>query len=227
MALFEGAVGYRFAIFGGRYLAINPPQRNQLLILDVGGDSLQQVGMIETAVFKDNAVFAATPQHLYRIAGNWIMRGIVRDGQYLEDPIATAHKQQTNFHASPYNDTIAGYHRIFAEYKFFVQTNQGSYDLPLPQLAPGEHIAETGIAFGEDTVAIILQIGHKKQFRTDTHIFSLTGKRVNSYTMDGEHLETLTAQYPLSNQAIEPGTTALRHPNGTLLQTLHTIQFSE
>ncbi len=221
--LFEGRIGYRFALFNGRYLTINPPQSKQLLLLDVHNDHPQQLCMLETAYFRDTAVFAATPQHLYRIASNWIMQGTVRNGQYLEDPIATAHKKQTTFHASPYNDTLAGFHRIFADYQFFVQTNQGSFDLPIPSLAFGEHIAETGIAFGEDTVAIILQINHKKQLRSDTYIFSLMGKLVNSFTVDGDHLETAVSQYPVTNQ-IEPGTIALRHPKGTILQTAHSIQ---
>ncbi|MCL4266519.1 MAG: hypothetical protein KJ069_25210 [Anaerolineae bacterium] len=180
MALFDGSAGYQFAHFGGQFLAVNPPQRPHLLLLDVGGSAPQKVGLIETAVFRDTAVFAATPQHLYRIAGNWIMRGQVQNGQYVEDAIATAHKQQTWFQASPYNDAIAGYHRVFAEYRFFVQTGAGSYDLILPPLLVGEHIARAGVAFGADTVAVIVQLAGGGAMHTVTHVFSFNGRYQHS-----------------------------------------------
>ncbi|MBX3055786.1 MAG: hypothetical protein KF770_04865 [Anaerolineae bacterium] len=180
MVLFDGSPGYQFAHFGGQFLAVNPPQRSQLLLLDVGGRTPQKMGLIETAVFRDTAVFAATPQHLYRIAGNWIMRGQVQNGHYVEDAIATAHKQQTWFQASPYNDTIAGYHRVFAEHRFFVQTGQGSYDLTVPPLPAGAHIAEAGVAFSNDTVAVIVKIsGHGRSHLT-THVYSLNGRHQHS-----------------------------------------------
>ncbi len=198
MALFDGSPGYQFAHFGGKYLAVNPPQRNQLLLLDVGERTPQKMGLIETAVFRDTAVFAATPQHLYRIAGNWIMRGQVQNGHYVEDAIATAHKNQTWFQASPYNDAIAGYHRVFADYRFFVQTAAGSYDLPLPPLAAGEHITNAGIAFGADTVAVLLQVRARGQGQTVTHVYSLTGQYQHSQADAEEMFDTAVATYPIT-----------------------------
>lgn len=198
MVLFEGAAGYQFAHFGGKFLAVNPPQRPHLLLLDVGGSAPQKVGMIETAVFRDTAVFAATPQHLYRIAGNWIMRGQVQNGHYVEDAIATAHKQQTWFQASPYNDAIAGYHRVFANYRFFVQTGAGSYDLPLPPLPPGTHMAGAGVAFGADTVAVMVQAAGRGLVRTLTHVYSFTGQRQHSVEEEEDVWETAVATYPVA-----------------------------
>lgn len=206
MVLFDGSPGYQFAHFGGQFLAVNPPQRSQLLLLDVGGRTPQKMGLIETAVFRDTAVFAATPQHLYRIAGNWIMRGLVQNGHYVEDAIATAHKQQTWFQASPYNDTIAGYHRVFAEHRFFVQTGQGSYDLTMPPLPAGAHIAEAGVAFGNDTVAVIVKIsGHGRSHLT-THVYSLNGRHQHSQddaddaweTAPSSAFRTGIATYPIT-----------------------------
>jgi serine/threonine protein kinase len=203
MALFDGSPGYQFAHFGGRFLAVNPPQRSQLLLLDVGGSSPQKVGLIDTAVFRDTAVFAATPQHLYRIAGNWIMRGQMLNGHYVEDAMATAHKNQTWFQASPYNDAIAGYHRVFAEYRFFVQTGAGSYDLPLPPLPAGDHIAQAGMAFGTDTVAVIVQAIGRGAVRMLTHVFSFTGQQQHSVeagedVWDTAGWATAVATYPIT-----------------------------
>ncbi|MCZ7668322.1 MAG: hypothetical protein M5U34_14595 [Chloroflexi bacterium] len=57
--------------------------------------------MVESATFCGTAVFAASPHHLYRIAGDWIMQGKVQNGHFVETAIATAHRQQTWFRASP------------------------------------------------------------------------------------------------------------------------------
>jgi hypothetical protein len=231
VALFDGSPGYRFAIFGGRYVAVSPPQRPQILILDVKGTVPQKVTMIETAAFRDTAVFAATPQHLYRIAGNWIMRGQVQNGQYLEDAIATAHKNQTWFAASPYNETIAGYHRLLADYRFFVQTSRGSYDLLPPPLPPGEHIAEVGMAFGQDTVALGLKvIGHGRT-HTHTHLFSFTGQPTNTWQEADDTLEKLITNYPITQLPEDVLETAVaatirQHPIGLLIQEPTRLLFS-
>jgi hypothetical protein len=226
VALFNGSPGYRFAVFGGRYVAVNPPQRSQLLILDVNGTSPQKVAMLETAAFRDTAVFAATPQHLYRIAGNWIMRGRVQNGHYLEEAIATAHKNQTWFTASPYNEAIAGCHRLFADYRFFVQTERGSYDLALPPLAAGEHIAEVGMAFGRDTVAVGLKVtGGYGRTHTHAHIFSFTGQPTNTWQTPDDTLEKLITHYPITQlpedvleTAVAVAATLRQHPAGLLIQ---------
>ena len=144
MALFQGQPGYRFGIFD-HYLAVNPPPGRQLLILDIGDHQPQQVTMIATALFRETAVFAATPNHLYRIAGTWIMRGSVQNGLYVEDAIATAHRNQTRFWASPHTETLAGYHRIFDENRFFLVHDGAGYDIPLPPLGYGESLVETAV----------------------------------------------------------------------------------
>ena len=174
--LFCGSPGYRFAIFNGRYLAVNPPGKPQLLILDTKSTPPQQVTLLETAAFRESAVFAATSRRLYRIAGDWIMRGEVRRGRYLEDAISTAHRAQTWFAASPHDEAIAGYHRIFAEYRCFVQTPQGGYDLPLPSPSPGEHLAALRLRFAPGQVTINVKMGRQKQYRWERHTFSLDGR---------------------------------------------------
>lgn len=209
--LFRGSPGYHFAIFGGRYLAVNPPHKPQLLILDTKQSPPPQVTLLETAVFGDTAVFAATPRHLYRIAGDWIMRGEIRDGRYLEEAVATAHHAQTWFTASPCNEAIAGYHRIFAEYRCFVQTPHGSYDLPLPPPAPGEHIAGIRLRFAPNQVTVAVRIGRQKQYRQDTHTFTLAGKWLDAQS--GEEDEGDTAVH-------------LPHPQGGIIWTPQEVVFN-
>ncbi len=198
MTLFTGNPGYRFAIFG-RYLAVNPPERPHLLILDIGGRQPSQITMMETAFFRETAVFAATSRHLYRIAGTWIMRGSVRDGLYVEDAIATAHRHQTRFWASPVTETLLGSHRIFAENRFFLLHNGANYDLPIPQLALGESLVGIETLFSQKAAAIQLTIRHTGQLRTDSHVFDFQGQRV-----------------PVLPPSLPPANT-LPHPNGRLL----------
>ncbi|MFO7683396.1 MAG: hypothetical protein R6X34_25460 [Chloroflexota bacterium] len=175
MALFNGRAGYQFAAFQ-HILAVNPPESKQLLLLDVGGSQPRKVALLETAVFQETAVFAASPHHLVRIAGDWIMRGSVQNGHFVEDPLATAHRRQTWFCASPVDDTIAGYHRIFAEYRFFLWCGGNAFDVAIPPLPPGESLAETAVAFTQDSVIFTLKINQRGKERTAVYHTTHHGK---------------------------------------------------
>lgn len=208
--LFNGSPGYSFAIFNGRYLAVNPPGQRQLLILDAQQNPPQQITLLETVAFRESAVFAATSRHLYRIAGDWIMRGAVQHGRYLEEAIATAHHAQTWFAASPYDEAIAGYHRIFAEYRCFVQTPQGNYDLPLPPPSPGEHLAALRLRFAPGQVTVNVKIGRQKHYRWERHAFSLDGRWLDAQS--GENNEDTAVHLP--------------HPRGRIVWTPREIAFN-
>ncbi|MCP4428194.1 MAG: hypothetical protein GY803_27210 [Chloroflexi bacterium] len=198
MTLFDGQPGYRFGSFG-RYLAVNPPGKPHLLILDVGGSRPSQVTMIETAFFRETAVFAATSRHLYRIAGTWIMRGSVQNGLYIEDAIATAHRNQTEFWASPVTETLVGRHRIFAENRFFLLHEGANYDISIPQLAPGESLIGIEPIFSANAVALRLNIRHNGQLRSDAYVVNFKGQ-------------------PIQHAALDlPPANSLPHPNGRIL----------
>lgn len=137
MVLFSGVAGYRFGAFtrpdGRTYLVVNPPHQPCLLLLDVHGSEPQRITLLETALFKETAAFATTPNHLFRISGGWILRGTVQRQSYLEDTVGTAHQAQTQLIGSPFSNSIAGYHRIFAQYRFFtIQLNDTERPLTLP-----------------------------------------------------------------------------------------------
>ena len=224
--LFEGTTGYRFGIFK-EYLVVNPPQRPHLLILDVSGTQPKQVAMIETALFRETAVFATTPTHLYRIAGTWIMQGSVQGGHYVEDAVATAHRKQTKFWASPYNDTIAGYHRIFAEHRFFLHNAQGEeLYLTVPVFKADEHIAETAVSFTQDQVALILKIGRKQQYRTEIHTFNLQGNWLNQEVIEGDAWETAVITYPFHKKPSDISK-HFKHGNNVLISSPEAVKYSK
>jgi hypothetical protein len=181
MMLFNGRPGYRCTIFDN-YLVVNPPQSKQLLVLDIKGSQPQKVAMLETADFRGTAVFATTPQHLYRIAGNWIMRGSIQNGLYVEDALTTAHQAQTQFFGSPYSDLIAGYNRIFAQTNYFLIDQHGaSYDISLPNLPAGASVSETAVTFSHNTVAIMQKVGLNGRYTLHTHLANHKGQLIHTH----------------------------------------------
>lgn len=240
--LFSGRPGYRFALFDEQYLAVNPPQGRQLLLLNISHQPPRRLTLLETANFRETAVFAATPTHLYRIAGTWIMRGQIRDGLYVEDAIATAHRDQTYFAASPYGQTLAGYHRIFAETRFFLWHEGAAYDVPLPPLAPGESGIETAVTFGptpENLAAFGRKIRHGRDLRTELFVVNQRGQITSTITDSGEAWQPqqfpytldrkrpcppfhhLPPHFPLPDEAI-----LHHHPQGVVVQHISQLQFS-
>ncbi|MCB9423399.1 MAG: hypothetical protein H6667_26625 [Ardenticatenaceae bacterium] len=211
MVLFNGRPGYRFAMFEN-YLAVNPPQGGQLLILDVGGSQPQKVTMLETALFRETAVFAATHRHLYRIAGTWIMRGAVRDGMYVEDAIATAHRRQTRFWASPLTETLVGYHRIFAEYRFFLIHEGSSYDISISPLVQGESLEGTAVTFTNHTITIQRTINQRGQQQNHITVCDLRGQIQQTWFESANDDGVATA-------------VVHHHPAGQLIQKASELKF--
>lgn len=228
--LFTGSPGYRFGLFGGRYLVVNPPQQTHLLLLDVASSpGPQKLTLVDTAVFRQTAVFAATPAALYRIAGQWIMRGVVQNGHYVEEAVATVHKNQTWFRPSPYGEAIAGYHRLFAAYRFFVQTAQGSFDCVPPPLPAGARVAAADVALGQDTAAVGLVVKADGRVTTHLHRFTRRGQWLDETEEEGDGLEAILAHYPVLPPPGEvPETAVLRqHPAGLLIQEPDRLLFRQ
>jgi hypothetical protein len=218
MMLFNGRPGYRCTIFDN-YLVVNPPQSKQLLVLDINGSQPQKVTMLETADFRNTAVFATTPQHLYRIAGNWIMRGSIQNGLYVEDALTTAHQAQTKFFGSPYNDIIAGYHRIFAQTNYFLIDQHGaSYDIPLPNLPAGASVPETAVTFSYNTVAIMQKVGINGRYTLHTHLANHKGQLLHTnQTSAGLPPPPSPLASHLPQSLLTEQSHLLQHPHGLLL----------
>jgi hypothetical protein len=210
--LFTGNPGYQFAAFQ-QLLAVNPADSKQVLLLDISGPQPQKLDMLETAMFRETgifakAVFAATAHHLYRLAGTWIMRGAMQNGLFVEEAIATAHRNQTWFQASPTSETIAGYHRVFAETRFFLWHNGQSHDLPIPPLQPGESLMETAVTFTSDTVILTLKINQRGKTRTAVYHANHQGQLV-----------------PQTNPAVTPLPHTTHLSSGSLSHSLNEIWY--
>ncbi len=235
--LFSGRAGYRFALCqpqeGTLLLAVNPPGSAQLLLLEVGGVQPRQAVMLETEMFRETAVFAATPTHLYRIARSWIMRGTLRGGLYVEDAVMTAHKNQTWFSASPYGETLAGYHRTFAETRHFVWHNGASHNVALPPLRPGEGVQEMGVGFGKTAVAFWRVTQQRGQASGQTFIVDERGRIVQTTNEAAPHFPFTTnpafGQRPFHllppDVMLDEETAIYHHPLGLLRHTPEQLLF--
>jgi len=225
--LFKGQPGYRYALFQ-HMLAVNPPGSRQVLLLDVSGKQPRKLQMLETALFRDTAVFAASNEALYRIAGNWIMRGTVQNGLYVEEAIATAHHNQTCFWAAPHGRTLAGYHRVFAENRYFLIHNGAGYDVALPDLPPGESLVETAVAFGNTAVSFWRKINRRGTLHTELSLVNHHGQLTRQLTTSADnfhpHLFPFARTQPLPIPPHIPlaADDIMRlhvHPQGVVAQT--------
>lgn len=172
MPLFSGQPGYSFAYFD-EHLVVNPPHQPHLLLLDVGGLEPTKIGLVETDLYKGQAVFACTPKYLYRLANGYIMRGNIHNGSLVEEVVGTAHPQQTQLWGSPHNDTLAGVYRIFGDYTFFMRSPNGTTrEFPL-HLEAGESVQELAVVFnlnGREADLFLQTIQHGRPlYKTSFH----------------------------------------------------------
>ena len=237
MMLFSGMAGYRFGAFtqpnGRAFLVVNPPYQPHLLLLDVHGSEPQRVTLLETALFKGTAVFATTPNHLFRISGGWILRGTVQQQSYLEDTIGTAHQAQTQLIGSPFNNSIAGYHRIFAQHHFFtIQPDGTERALLPPPLPPRQHITQAALTFAPHRIGIAVQLAGDGRHQTKLHQFGLNGKWQQSWDLAEDGWETAVNHYPFHPAApksfpypLADGDKLHHHPAGWLLQQSQQLMF--
>ena len=159
--LFNGTPDYRFGLFG-QYLIINPPQRKQLLILDIEADPPQRIAMLESDIFRhgaeEAAVFATTPNYYYRLLNGYLMRGKITGGAAVDEISGTAYQHQTQLWGSTHNDTFIALHRSFGEYTLFAQLHTGK-TVEQPLLLPAKaSLKQVDSAFSPDSGSLLLQM---------------------------------------------------------------------
>ncbi|MBK8900753.1 MAG: hypothetical protein IPM53_06215 [Anaerolineaceae bacterium] len=238
VVLFNSVPGYRFGAFtqadGHDFLVVNPPHQPQLLLLDIHASQPQQVTLLETAMFQNTAVFATTPNYLYRISGGWIMRGTVRQGavkrgSYLEDPIGTAHQAQTQLFGSPFSNSVAGFHRVFAEHQFFVLGADG-LERPLPFVRPPQsHITQATLTFTPQHIAIVARLANNGRSPTHVQTFNHQGQWQQSWELGEDEWETAVNHLPYGQPSLphqpEAGDRLHFHPAGWLIQQPKQLMF--
>lgn len=187
--LFSGRQRYRFAFFGSHYLAINPVRSRQLLLLDVSKEPVKEVALIETALFRDQAVFACSKNFVFRQVQGLIMRGEIRDGLYVEETVASARREQTWLWASSIGDQISGYYRFFDEHHFFlVAKNGANYQIEVPFLAAGGSIRDVVGLFSHKEVAFLAKIFQNGLHHVGAVILDQQGQLLRSFQLDASEM---------------------------------------
>ncbi|WP_420630924.1 hypothetical protein [Candidatus Leptofilum sp.] len=231
--LFSGKPGYRFGTFtlpnGHDFLVVNPPHRPQLLLLDIHATQPRQMALLETAMFKEAAVFATSPHHLYRISGGWIMRGTVKQGSYLEEPIGTAHRAQTQLFGDPHSDRIAGFHRIFAQHQFFTISPNGT-ERPLPVTQPpNSHLTQAALIFAPNQIGVVQQLVANGQAQTNVQTFNHQTQWQQSWDLCADDWEAAVHQFPFIQQSfpqpLTPSDKLHFHRAGWLIQQTQQLVF--
>jgi hypothetical protein len=223
MELFSGRAGYRFGCFD-HYLVVNPAGGRQLLLLDISGSSPRRVALVETAAFRDEAVFAVTARHLYRIAGGYILRGQVQNGSLLEEMVADARRDQTQLWASPRQEMVAGLYRLFDQHHFFVIDGKGATrEMALPAQTAGESVMAVEAQVSEQAIAFLLQIGRGGQL--SSRYLVTNGRGALLYQREhpaGEapHYETLTGKTLVGATLLHPTDDGILKENGRGLTLL-------
>ena len=110
--------------------------------------------MLNTNTYQNQAVFATTAQHLYRIANGYILRGQMQQGHFVEEIVADARQQQTQLWASPFHNQVAGMYRFFNEHHFFiVNAKGGTEEIKMPALPTNASVKESHTLFSQTHLA--------------------------------------------------------------------------
>ncbi|MCA9938564.1 MAG: hypothetical protein KC418_07980 [Anaerolineales bacterium] len=240
--LFTGEADYHFA-FWGQNLVVNQTGTDQLLLLEATAAGFRPATRLQTAMFRQEAVFAATDHHLFRLANGYLMRGAWQQGHFVESIAADARRDQTQFWAAPDSPLALGFYRLFADHHFFMMTEKGEM-LPLSPMLPTAAgiIRDTAALFNANHAALLLQTSHKGQetthtrlydrrgglrheWRSDTDTAPLTGRALLGETVlwatdAGIHKQNATGQTLLSDSAghVAAGDLLHAHPQGLLIQ---------
>lgn len=254
--LFSGNPGAHFGLFR-ETLVINPASRRELLLVDIGDSGPRLLQTLDSERFEGEAVFATTPQALYRIAAGCILRGEVRHGRYLEEIIATAHRWRTRFWASPSSDRLAGFHRRFGDSRFFTIDEEGrQFEITpaTPSSSALRNITAIDVAWDRRNVAFIWHEKAGGALEHHLQVVDMQGKTRHQATsafvsapfdrLDGRLLNTLTVLHPTDQGILKvqpnaqvllhdlaPSTSAGAilhwHSAGVLIQDSNTLSLAE
>lgn len=175
-SLFSAQAEYRFAWLGSQICVVNRAGTSRLLLFDLSQPTPRQLAMLETAIFQEQAVFAATDQHLYRLANGYVMRGQLQQGLFVEEIATDARRNQTRLWANCQQPVVVGCYRLFADYHFFLLTPKGRVELPPLPLLAGSSLNELNVAISQDHVALLLKTIFAGQEQTETRLYNYAGQ---------------------------------------------------
>lgn len=214
--LFSGPPGARFGLFRDT-LVVNPAGARALILLDIAAREVKALTTVDSERFNGEAVFAATPQALYRLAQGSILRGEVRHGALLEEVVATAQRHKTQLWASPFEDMVAGYQHLLAEDTFFVIDAGGAQMTWRPQTTPAatpRGVSDVDVAWGAAGMAFVWQETGAGQLQQHWQVANVRGETLHWAVVDAS-----AAPFDRPQGKVSSGTTLLHPTDGGVLKT--------
>ena len=158
--LFNHEPGTRFEL-GDGILVVNPAGSSEIFVLDISGSSPKPVTKTVTEVYSPNrkAVFKASANSIFRIAGSTLLCGEVRNGKIVERPLRSVIDGQTWFTVDPSSPDpfVFGLFQVLRQQVFWMIKDMSIFEPKIPELEKGEALVDIGIKFSSQGVYVLRQ----------------------------------------------------------------------
>jgi hypothetical protein len=148
--LFKAVANARYA-FLESHLVVAPPNSDELLVIDLAGGS--PVGLFSTSSGRfggGETVFGTSARSLYRLAGGYLMRGQIANGQLLESALMAVAEQQTWFKVDSQSERAFGCFRTLRAHSYWLLAGEARLEVSLPPLEADEFVLEHDVCFAPD-----------------------------------------------------------------------------
>jgi hypothetical protein len=184
-SLFPYRPSLRFDVLGDSVLAVNVQGSQDIELWDITGHVPRLLEVSSSEVFAPNnntAVFRATNDMFYRLAGHSLMEGSMRFNQLVDapTPVPTS-KTQTWIWADSNSNCVLGFNQTHEHREFWILLKGVRIDdVAVPQLAVGEALYEMSVRFGKESILVRrrTKLGVIEYLRTD--IVSRSGQQIFS-----------------------------------------------
>lgn len=192
------ASDYRFDIVGDSHLLVNATDGEGIFLTPI--DDLGTWITTSTATYQGNrqATFRGTAKGLYRLAGDQLMLGEVKNG-YLVDKAQPAmfNAGQTWFWSDAAGDRLVSMSRFFSRYQYQLLNSRGRLEMEPALLEETDSILEMSVMFGDDNVCMRRIVNRKGRSVILTDVFDSFGKNLLSTThfvsrLPGQDIQQVT-----------------------------------
>lgn len=213
---------YRFDLVGSDHLLVNPRDEESLYICPISnlGDWLTT----STVTYLGNrqAVYKGTDKGLYRVAGNQVLLGEIKNGFLVEEtkPIQLTAGQSWLWSEAS-GERLVTMSRYFSMVQFELVKGKYRYDLPVPQLEDTDTLTDITVKFGGDSICVRRMVNRKGRSMILTEVFDDYGTSLFSST----HLVTKLPGQDIHKTAFEDGKIYWPTDSGLMVENLRSNVF--
>ena len=172
--------------FLGDVLVVSPsPGSEALMLVDVNGSEPRAILQTTTdRLGGRQSMFGAGGGALYRLAGHYLMQGIITNGQLVEQAVMSVVPGQTWFAVAPAGNVVFGYFRVFAEQQYWLLVDGNQFRVELTLLDPSEVLLEVDVQFGEKTVLVSRLTQNQGVEHVRVEMVDHRGRRLHALVFD-------------------------------------------